>query len=68
MEDFAGRSGTAVVTGGSGGIGAAIVRMLAERGSDVLFTYRANRDAADAIIAELSSLDVRVMAMPADLV
>ena len=68
MEDFAGRSGTAVVTGGSGGIGAAIVRMLAERGSDVLFTYRANRHAADAIIAELSSLDVRVMAMPADLV
>ena len=27
-----------LVTGGSRGIGAAIVRMLAERGSDVLFT------------------------------
>lgn len=68
VDDFVGRSGTAVVTGGSGGIGAAIVRMLAERGSDVLFTYRANRDAADAVIADLSSLDVRVVAMPADLV
>ncbi|MSW29655.1 MAG: SDR family NAD(P)-dependent oxidoreductase, partial [Actinobacteria bacterium] len=56
------------MTGGSGGIGAAIVRMLADRGSDVLFTYRANHDAADAIIAELSSLDVRVAAIPADLV
>ena len=68
MEDFEGRTGAAVVTGGSGGIGAAIVRMLAQRGSDVLFTYRANRDAADALIEELSPLDVRVAAMPADLV
>ena len=68
MNDFAGRTGAAVVTGGSGGIGAAIVRMLAERGSDVLFTYRSNRDAADAIISELSDLEVRVVAMPADLV
>jgi len=68
VEDFEGRTGAAVVTGGSGGIGAAIVRMLAQRGSDVLFTYRANRDAADALLEELSSLDVRVVAMPADLV
>lgn len=68
MEDFAGRAGTAIVTGGSGGIGAAIVRMLAERGSDVLFTYRSNRAAADDLIAELSDLEARVMAMPADLV
>jgi NAD(P)-dependent dehydrogenase (short-subunit alcohol dehydrogenase family) len=68
MDDFAGRTGTALVTGGSGGIGAAIVRMLAERGSDVLFTYRANRGAADALIEDLATLDVRVAAMPADLV
>lgn len=68
MNDFAGRSGAAVVTGGSGGIGAAIVRMLAERGSDVLFSYRANRDAADALIADLADLDARIVAMPADLV
>jgi NAD(P)-dependent dehydrogenase (short-subunit alcohol dehydrogenase family) len=68
VNDFAGRTGAAVVTGGSGGIGAAIVRMLAQRGSDVLFTYRSNRDAADAIISELADLEVRVVAMPADLV
>ena len=68
MKDFAGRNGAAVVTGGSGGIGAAIVRMLAQRGSDVLFTYRANSDAADALVEEFASLDVRVIAMPADLV
>ncbi len=68
VGDFSDRKGTAVVTGGSGGIGAAIVRMLAERGSDVLFTYRSNRAAADALIAELASVDARVTAMPADLV
>lgn len=68
MDDFAGRSGTAVVTGGSGGIGAAICRLLAERGSDVLFTYRSNREAADAVLAELAAFEVRAMAVPADLV
>jgi len=68
VGDFTGRRGTALVTGGSGGIGAAIVRMLAERGSDVLFTYRSNRDAADAVVSELASSGARVAAMPADLV
>lgn len=67
VEDFAGRSGAAVVTGGSGGIGAAIVRMLAARGSHVLFTYRSNRDAADAIVAEAGASGVLVAAMQADL-
>jgi len=68
MQDFEGRTGAAVVTGGSGGIGAAIVRMLAERGSDVLFTYRSNRAVADALVAEVSAMGVRAAAMPADLV
>jgi len=68
VEDFKSRTGVAVVTGGSGGIGAVIVRMLAERGSNVLFTYRSNRDTADALIKELAPLGVRVSAMPADLV
>ncbi|MEX1217990.1 MAG: SDR family oxidoreductase [Acidimicrobiales bacterium] len=68
MKDFSGRTGTAVVTGGSGGIGAAIVQMLAERGSNVLFTYRSNKVAADEIIVGLASANVRVVAVPADLV
>lgn len=67
MSDFAGRSGTAVVTGGSGGIGAAICRMLADRGSDVLLTYRANRDAADAVVAAVEATGQRALALPADL-
>ncbi|MEI5671731.1 MULTISPECIES: SDR family NAD(P)-dependent oxidoreductase [unclassified Nocardioides] len=43
MSDFAGRAGGALVVGGSGGLGLAIVRMLADRGSTVALTYRSNR-------------------------
>ncbi|SDE17074.1 SDR family NAD(P)-dependent oxidoreductase [Nocardioides lianchengensis] len=43
MSDFAGRTGGALVVGGSGGLGLAIVRMLADRGSAVALTYRSNR-------------------------
>ncbi|MFJ7967501.1 SDR family NAD(P)-dependent oxidoreductase [Streptomyces sp. NPDC096324] len=50
--DFAHRKGVAFVTGGTGGIGAAVVRILAERGSDVVFTYRSRGAAADALAAE----------------
>ena len=43
----------AFVTGGSRGIGAAIVRALHHDGAQVFFTYRARRDEADALCAEL---------------
>lgn len=45
---LAGRTGTALVVGGSGAIGAAVCRRLAEAGSDVVLTYRSNREAAVA--------------------
>lgn len=41
--DFAGRAGAALVVGGSGGLGLAIVEMLAARGSTVALTYRSRR-------------------------
>jgi 3-oxoacyl-[acyl-carrier protein] reductase len=43
----------ALVTGGSGGIGRAIVVALARRGVRVLFTYNTNQEAADALADEL---------------
>lgn len=49
MSDFSGRSGGALVTGGSGGIGAAICEMLAQRGTSVAFTYRSNAEVAEAV-------------------
>ena len=45
----------ALVTGGTRGIGRAIVFALAGAGIDVAFTYRSSKDTADAITAELAS-------------
>jgi 3-oxoacyl-[acyl-carrier protein] reductase len=45
---------TAVVTGGSRGIGRAIVRRLAADGARVVFSYRQDKAAADALTRELA--------------
>lgn len=50
--DFEHLTGAALVSGGSGGIGAAICRMLARRGSRVVIGYRSNAAAAREIAAE----------------
>jgi 3-oxoacyl-[acyl-carrier protein] reductase len=55
MTDFVGRSGTALVIGATGGIGSAIARLLAARGSRVALTYRANEEAARELESELDA-------------
>ncbi|MEU5755941.1 SDR family oxidoreductase [Streptomyces sp. NPDC047829] len=67
MEDFSSRPGVALVAGGTGGIGAAVVRTLAGRGSDVVFTYRSSREAADAITDEVRALGRRGASLRLDL-
>ncbi|MFE6483303.1 SDR family NAD(P)-dependent oxidoreductase [Streptomyces sp. NPDC057757] len=67
VSDFADSTGAAFVAGGTGGIGAAVVRLLAERGSDVAFTYRANRAAADALSGEVRAYGRQVLALGVDL-
>ncbi|MGH3253003.1 MAG: SDR family oxidoreductase [Trebonia sp.] len=47
---------TAVVTGGSRGIGRAIVRRLAADGARVVFSYRQDKAAADALTRELADV------------
>lgn len=47
--------GCAVVIGGSGGVGRAICRRLAECGSDVALTYRHNADAGAAAVSEVEA-------------
>lgn len=42
------RGKTAIVTGGSRGLGAAVCARLAREGMDLLFTYASNREAAEA--------------------
>lgn len=53
------------MTGGSGGLGSAVCRLLAERGSDVALTYRTHRP--EELLVELAGLGVRGEAAPLDL-
>jgi 3-oxoacyl-[acyl-carrier protein] reductase len=46
---------TALVTGGSRGIGAAIVKRLVEEGAKVAFTYGGSKEAAEKLAAETGS-------------
>ncbi|MFG3283427.1 SDR family NAD(P)-dependent oxidoreductase [Streptomyces sp. NPDC048111] len=56
----------ALVTGGSRGIGAAIVRRLVEDGAAVAFTYVASATEADELCAELPQGRGIAVAIPAD--
>jgi NAD(P)-dependent dehydrogenase (short-subunit alcohol dehydrogenase family) len=56
----------AIVTGGSRGIGRSAVLNLAARGSDVIFTYRADAGAADEVAAEARKHGQRVTALQVD--
>ena len=56
----------ALVTGGSRGIGAAIVRRLAKDGAAVAFTYAASEEKAKALEAEIASQGGKVLAIKAD--
>jgi len=58
---------TVLITGGSGGIGLAIARMLAIRGHNVIINYNKNSDKADKKAQELSAQGANVLAIKGDI-
>jgi 3-oxoacyl-[acyl-carrier protein] reductase len=64
MIDLSGK--TALVTGGSRGIGRAVVSRLATQGADVAFSYRGNEEAARSCTAEIEALGRKALAVQAD--
>jgi len=60
MDDFSELTGAALVVGGSGGIGRTVVRLLAQRGSDVALTWRHGEEAAEGLRDEVGSYGGRV--------
>lgn len=64
MTTLAGK--IAFVTGGSRGIGAAIVRRLSTEGASVVFTYANSEARAQALAAEIDAAGGRALALQAD--
>ena len=57
---------TAIITGGSRGIGKGIVETFAKHGANVAFTYSSSSEAAENLATEVSKLGVKAKAYQSD--
>lgn len=57
----------ALVTGGSSGIGTAIVQNFAKAGAHVAFTYHSNKEGAETVLSEIEALGVKGAYFQADM-
>lgn len=56
----------ALVTGGSRGLGAATVRLLADQGADIAFTYVSSEERAQAVVDDVQGRGVKAVAIRSD--
>jgi len=67
MSEMKGK--TLVITGATKGIGKAVAEKFAQNGVNIAFTYNSNKEAADAIAADLESkygIKARAYSIPAE--
>lgn len=57
---------TAIVTGSSSGIGKAIALLFGKEGANVVITYHAGKERADAVVEEISKYNVKTKAYELD--
>jgi NAD(P)-dependent dehydrogenase (short-subunit alcohol dehydrogenase family) len=67
MDATAANLGAMIVTGGGRGIGAATARLAASRGYSVCVNYLSRRDAADAVVAEITNAGGRAICVAGDI-
>ena len=65
MDELANK--TALVTGASRGVGAAVAKLLAARGADVAINYRSKGARAEGVAAEVEALGRRALLAQADI-
>lgn len=68
LEKFALHGKTALVTGGSRGIGKAIALQLAAAGANVLITYARSSEAAEEVVRQMEEMGRKAKALQADAV
>jgi 3-oxoacyl-[acyl-carrier protein] reductase len=57
---------TAIVTGGSRGIGRAILEILSDCGANVAFTYKCSHDEAQALVTKFNGMGRAILAIQSD--
>jgi NAD(P)-dependent dehydrogenase (short-subunit alcohol dehydrogenase family) len=60
------RTKIALITGGSRGLGRNSAIKIAQKGLDVILTYRTNKEEADRVVEEIQSLGQKAIAYQLD--